>query len=431
MSTPADEALLRRRYATLGEFSPLFYQQPLHFTSGDGVWLTTADGERYLDGYNNVPQVGHCNRRVVDAVAAQLGTYNVHSRYLNEVSVDYAEQLLATFDDSLDRVYFTNSGSEANDLALRIAHKVTGNRGVLVTDFSYHGNTAALAELTTGLTVSEPLGAHVGTLRVPDLDFADGSTEQQLLAAALDQVDEVIRRLVADGHGISAVLFDPVFSTEGLPRLPAGYIDGLAARVRAAGGLVIADEVQAGLGRLGASWWGHQTMGLVPDIATLGKPLGNGFPLGGVVTRAELMKSFSGANMYFNTFGGSPAACAAGQAVLNEVRDRGLLAHSAELGEHINAALHSMAAKHPEVAIAKGTGLFFGLALVDANKQPDPQLAAAVVEGMVRERVLISKIGPHDNILKIRPPLVISAEETDLLLSALDRVLDAALAARA
>ncbi|MFC0582447.1 aspartate aminotransferase family protein [Micrococcoides hystricis] len=428
MTTPSSDALLQRRYQTLGEYSPLFYDEPLHFTSAQGTWLTTAEGDRYLDGYNNVPQVGHCNPRIVEAVAAQMGTYNVHSRYLNDVSVEYAEELLATFDESLDRVYFTNSGSEANDLALRIARKFTGNRGVIVTDFSYHGNTTALAELTTGLAVSEARPDYIGTITIPDLDFADGAAESDLRQQALEQVDAVIEELEAAGHGLAAILFDPVFSTEGLPRLPEGYIDGLLQRVRAAGGVVIADEVQAGLGRLGAYWWGHQSMGIVPDLATLGKPLGNGFPLGGVVTRAELMDSFSSENMYFNTFGGSPAASAAGRAVLAEVRERDLLAHSAKLGEVIKRRLQEIANRHPEIAVAKGTGLFFGLALLDAEKNPDPHLAKAVVEGMVRQNILISKIGPADNILKIRPPLVITEEEVDLLLTTLERVLDAALA---
>ncbi|MFC7401019.1 aspartate aminotransferase family protein [Citricoccus sp. GCM10030269] len=421
--TPQDRRLLERRGQTIGPYSPLFYNRPRHFVSGDGVWLTDVEGRRYLDGYNNVPQVGHSNPRVAEAVYAQMSTYNVHTRYLSEHVVDYAEQLLATFDDRLDRVYFTNSGSESNDLALRIARHHTGRDGIIVTDHSYHGNTISLAALTTGLEVSEPFGEHVRTISVPDLDDSAGTTPEDLLAKALAGVDAAIASLRDSGHGVSALLFDPSFSTEGLPRLPEQYLAGVTERVRTAGGLVISDEVQAGLGRLGDHWWGHQATGIAPDLVTLGKPLGNGYPVGGVVTTHELMDDFSSANMYFNTFAGTPASAAAGRAVLAEVRDRDLVARSGDLGRHVAQRLQELVDRHPQAAAAKGRGLFFGLSLIDDQGQPDPALAKRIVEALVDQGILISRIGPHEHVLKIRPPLVIEQGELDQIITALDGAL--------
>ncbi|MEV7648143.1 aminotransferase class III-fold pyridoxal phosphate-dependent enzyme [Arthrobacter sp. NPDC089319] len=424
--TPGEASLLARRAATIGSYSPLFYDRPLHFVSGDGVWLVDSEGNRYLDAYNNVPQVGHANPRVADAVCRQLNTLNVHTRYLSEPIVAYAEQLLGTFDAPLDRVYFTNSGSESNELAIRIARHMTGRSGVIVTDHSYHGNTIALAALTTGLTVSEPFGDHVRPIHVPDLDGeGEHADSGAMLERALAAIDEAIASLVESGHGVAALLIEPAFSTEGLPRVPEGYLEGVVERIQAAGGLVIADEVQTGLGRLGDVWWGHQATGIEPDLVTLGKPLGNGYPLGGVVTTAAILESFSSANMYFNTFAGTATAAAAGQAVLNEITGHGLIARCGDLGRHVARRLEDLVASHPRAASAKGRGLFFGLELVDDAGRPDSGLAKRIVEALVQEKILISRIGPNDNILKIRPPLVIGRDELERVIDALDVALGA------
>ena len=415
MSEPAS-SLRQRRERTLGPYSPLFYSEPLHAVSASGVWITAADGRRYLDAYNNVPCVGHGNPRVIAAAAEQWRRLNVHTRYLNERVVEYAERLLGTFGDGLDRVLLTNSGSESNELALRIARQLTGDSGVLVSDFNYHGNTRALAELTTGLTVREPLGDHVRALHIPDGRDAD-------VAAALAQADAAIASLEDAGHGLSALLIDPAFSNEGLPDVPREYLAGLAERVRAAGGLVIADEVQSGFGRLGGALWGHEAVGIEPDLVTLGKPMGNGHPIGGVVTSERVLEEFGSRNMFFNTFAGNPVSSAIGLAVLQEIEDRGLVAHAASLGEVVRERLGVLAAAHARVKAVKGRGLFFGLELVDDAGRPDAALARRVVEGMYRRGVLISRIGPDDNVLKIRPPLVIGREELDLLLGTLDEVL--------
>ncbi|MHC5560899.1 aspartate aminotransferase family protein [Kocuria sp. U4B] len=421
----AGSDLLARRYATLGRHSPMFYNTPLELVSGNGVWLTDAQGRTYLDGYNNVPHVGHANPVVADAINAQLRTINLHTRYLNSRVVEYAEALLATFEGDLDRVFFTNSGSEANELALRIARQHTGHTGVLVTDFSYHGNTITLAELTTGLKVAEPLGDHVRALHIPDVVGADD--EQALLEQALAEVDAAIDSLQEAGHGVSALLFDPLFSTEGLLRTPTGYIEGVAARVKAAGGLIVADEVQSGFGRIGTSMWGHQMFHLNPDLVTMGKPMANGHPVGAVVTTEELLDEFGRHNLYFNTFAGSPVSSAAGLAVLQVMHEEDLMARAAELGKYIGGRLHVIADGRPHVRSVRGRGLFFGLELTtpDGDRQAAADVTKALVEDMRERGVLISRIGPHDNVLKMRPPLVFAREHADLLLEHLDTALDA------
>lgn len=421
-----EPTLLERRHRTLGPYSPLFYSTPLHAVSASGVWITSADGTRYLDAYNNVPHVGHGNPRVIAAANTQWGTLNVHTRYLNERVVEYAERLLDTFGHELDRVFLVNSGSEANELALRIARQHTGNTGVLVSDFSYHGNTTSLAELTTGLPVGEQLGDHVRALRIPD---SAGPGAAEAAERALAEADEAIASLRASGYGVSALLIDPAFSTEGLNDLPEGYLAALAVRIRDAGGLVISDEVQAGFGRLGDSMWGHDVVGVRPDLVTLGKPMGNGHPLGGVVTNQAILEKFGAKNLYFNTFAGNPVSSAVGLAVLGEIADGDLVTRAGVLGRATRARLEAFAVGQPRVRAVKGRGLFFGLELVDDQGDPDPALARFVVEAMYAGHVLISRVGRDENVLKIRPPLVIGEDELALVLDALEDAVTSAVAA--
>ena len=423
MPAPDTAALIERRRRTIGPHSPLFYDRPLHAVSASGVWITAADGTRYLDAYNNVPHVGHGNERVIAAATTQWRLLNVHTRYLNDRVIDYAERLLATFGEGLDRVFFVNSGSEANELALRIARQRTGSRGVLVSDFSYHGNTTALAELTTGLRAAEGLGDHVRALRIPDVRDADADAAARL---ALDEARDAIASLQAAGHGVSALLFDPAFSTEGLNDLPGGYLSGLVALVRGAGGLVIADEVQSGFGRLGDALWGHEAVGVAPDLVTLGKPMGNGHPLGAVVTSEAVLDEFGARNMYFNTFAGNPVSAAVGLAVLDEIEEGRLVERARELGLRARERLVTFAATRPRVGAVKGRGLFFGLRLVSEDGSPDAALARRVVEEMYSRGVLISRVGRDDDVLKVRPPLVIGDEELDIVLDTLEAAVDAA-----
>jgi 4-aminobutyrate aminotransferase-like enzyme len=418
------DVLMKRRSATLGDHSPIFYDEPLELVSGSGVWVRGADGVEYLDAYNNVPHVGHCNPVVVRALTEQAARLNINSRYLTETPLEYAEALLATFAGPLDRVLFTNSGSESNELALRIARQHTGHTGLLVSDFSYHGNTTSIAVATTGLRVREQLGPHVRTLHIPDGSI-DDRPQSVILAEAVAAAQSAVDSLIAAGHGVSALLFDPLFSTEGLPRVPDGYAGAIAAVVQAASGLVIADEVQSGFGRTGSHMWGHEFAGLPADLVTLGKPMGNGHPLGAVITTAELLDEFGSRNRYFNTFAGNPVSAAVGQAVLAEMKSRDLQALAQRVGEHGAAELGRLAEQSPLVAAVRGSGMFLGLEIVDGHGAPSPHNAKWLIEDMRRRGVLVSVIGPHDHVLKIRPPLVFGDEHMSIFIDRLDSSLRA------
>jgi 4-aminobutyrate aminotransferase-like enzyme len=361
------------------------------------------------------PVAARIRRTRADLLPRPPECFDLHNRV-----VDYAEKLLATFEDRLDRVFFTNSGSEANELALRVARQHTGHTGILVSDFSYHGNTSSLAELTTGITVAEPLGAHVRAIRIPDAITA-GIDHVELFESALADVDAAIASLQATGHGVSAFLFDSLFSTEGLTVPPAGYVEGVVNRIHAAGGLVIADEVQAGFGRVGTSMWGYQMFDIEPDLVVLGKPMGNGQPLGAAITTRALLEEFGSRNVYFNTFAGSPVSSAAGMAVLQVMEDQDLLRKTADLGDYIAGQLNVITATNRRIRSVRGRGLFFGLEIVHADRTdtPDPAFTRALVEEMRERGVLISRIGRNDNVLKMRPPLICTREHADLLITTL------------
>lgn len=411
--------LLDRRERLLGPNAPLFYDRPLHLVRGEGCWMWDAEGNRYLDCYNNVPQVGHCHPHVVEALCAQARLLNIHTRYLHEGVLDYAERLTASFpSSSLDRAMFVCTGTEANELALRIARSASGNHGVIVSDFSYHGNSGGLAALTTGLPHPEPMAEHVRAVAVPDPYRWEGS-EEDLVAVHLEMVDEAIASLQAAGFGVAAVLFDTIFSTEGLLDAPHAYMRGAAARVRAAGGFFIADEVQPGFGRMGDAMWGYVPTGVTPDLVTLGKPMGNGHPLAAVVTSSRLADAFTRDALYFNTFAGNPVSAAVGSAVLDVIEGEGLLANAAATGMYLQEGLRSIAQRHPCLGDVRGRGLFAAMEIIGENKAPAPETARAIVNRLRDKHVLISKIGPRDNVLKLRPPLVLGKPEADILLAAL------------
>lgn len=429
MSSTSIQSLLARRHRALGHPTPLFYDEPLHIVRGEGVWLYDHEGRRYLDAYNNVPHVGHCHPRVVEALQRQAAMLNVHTRYLHESVVRYGERLTATFDAALSTVLFVCTGTEANELALRIARHHSGARGILVSDFSYHGNSATLAGITTGVQVNEPFAEHARALKIPDVrrDLTAGGTPEQLTERALMEADAAIASLQSAGHGVAALLLDTLFSTEGLCGLPPGYLDGLVARVHAAGGLYIADEVQPGFGRTGAHWWGYQSHGVVPDVVTLGKPMGNGHPIGGTVTRPELANGFLQDAMFFNTFAGNPVSAAVGLAVLDVIEQEQLLRNALDVGEYLQQRLHVLTERHEQVAAVRGRGLFFGLELVKDRRSRTPATddARRLVNDMKRRGVLISTIGPHGNVLKMRPPMVFARDHADMLIETLEEALTA------
>lgn len=411
------ETDLDRRRRLLGPAYRLLYAEPLRPLRGEGVWLVEADGRRVLDAYNNVPSVGHCHPRVVAALARQAALLNTHTRYLHDAVLDYAERLLATCPPAIGQVMFTCTGSEANDLALRIARTVTGGTGVIVTANAYHGVTAALAEMSPSLGPGVPLGAHVRTVPAPGGRGVDpaaaGARFTRDVAAALDD-------LAAAGLRPAALLFDTLFTSDGVYPDPPGLVAGAVAAVRRAGGIVIADEVQAGLGRTGTHMWGFARHGIVPDLVTAGKPLGDGHPVAAVMARPEHLAEFGARARYFNTFGGNPVSAAVGLAVLDVIRDEGLMERAAATGRHLAHRLAALAARHPAVLGAvRGAGLYLGLDVADAAT------AARIVDGLRRAGVLVGLCGAGADILKVRPPLVFGTDHADLLADRLEAVLAA------
>lgn len=421
-----DSFLLKRRFDVLGRNTPLFYDEPVHLVKGEGVWVEDAAGRRYLDAYNNVPHVGHCHPHVVGAIARQSAALNLHSRYLHETVVEYAERLTATFAGPLDTAMFTCSGTEANELALRMARFATGHDGVIVSDFSYHGNSATLASLTTAFPVAEAFPQWARTVVVPDpRRDRHGQSDRELAARYAAQVADAVRSLQSEGYGVAAILIDSFFANEGLPDPVDGYVTAAVDTVRAAGGLFICDEVQAGFGRTGDAMWGHQLSRVAPDIVTLGKPMGNGYPLAGAISSNDLMSSFQSASTYFNTFGGNPVAAAAGMAVLDVLERQQLRENARTVGQHVRSGLHRLQDKYPVIGGVRGRGLFFGIELVDENGSPAPDVTKRLVNMMRDRGVLLSRIGRHDNVLKMRPPLVFDVQNADFLLSVLDDALGA------
>ena len=421
-------ALLERRYRVLGKSSPLFYARPLQLVSGDGVWVHDADGRRWLDVYNNVPHVGHCHPRVVEALATQAATFNSHTRYLHEHLVNYAERLTARFDDSLNMAILTCTGSEANEVALRMARQHTGAQGIIVTNCAYHGNTEAVAELGQGFMPEARTTRRVIGISPPcTYRVARGRTETEIKDAYLAEVQQAITCFQERGLGLAGLLLCPDFANEGLLYEPTGFIAQAVALVREAGGLFIADEVQGGFGRTGKHWWSHQWSGVIPDIVTLGKPMGNGYPLAGVVARADLIEAFGTWGMYFNTFAGSPVACAVGLAVLDVLEEENLLHNAVHTGAYIARGLRALQDKYAIIGDVRDKGLFFAAELVmDCNsKEPATKQADQLVNAMCERGVLISRIGPWGNILKMRPPMPFAVEHADLLLDALDDCLGA------
>jgi 4-aminobutyrate aminotransferase-like enzyme len=419
---PQTQVLLERRARVLGPAYRLFYDTPLHPVRGEGVWLYDADGQRYLDAYNNVASVGHCHPHVVEAIARQAGVLNTHTRYLHEGVLDYAERLLATLPAELAHAMFTCTGSEANDLAMRIARAHTKAEGLIVTRFAYHGVTASIAEASPSLGRFVQLGDAVRTVPAPD---SYRTAPDDLGRTFADGVREAIANLKAHGMRPAALMVDTVFSSDGIFTDPSGFMAEAVDAVREAGGLFIADEVQPGLGRTGDAFWGFQRHGVVPDIVTVGKPLGAGHPMAGLAVRPEVLAAFGRECRYFNTFGGNPVSMAAGMAVLDVIEREGLMANAQRVGGYLRAQIAKLAERHALIGDVRGAGLFVGVELVTDRRTRMPATAetARVVNGLRERQVLLSATGEYANTLKIRPPLVFSEANADLLVETLDRVL--------
>jgi 4-aminobutyrate aminotransferase-like enzyme len=412
---PERRAMIERRTHLLGPAYRLFYTEPLHFVRGEGVYLYDADGTPYLDVYNNVASVGHCHPHVVDAITRQTAVLVTHTRYLHDGILDYAERLLATFPAPIGHLMLTCTGSEANDLAIRIAKAATGNTGFIVTQSAYHGVTGAVAEMSPSLGAGVPLGLHVRMVPPP----RDGG------AAFTAGVRAAIDDLALHGQRPAALLCDSIFSSDGVFADPPGFLAAAVDAVRAAGGIFIADEVQPGFGRTGDAMWGFARHGVVPELVSMGKPMGNGYPVAGLAMQPDLIAEFGRRARYFNTFGGNPVACAAASAVLDVIEDEGLVENSARVGAVLREGVQAMGQRYAAIGEVRGAGLFVGADIVDAAGAPDGQRAAWLVNALRERRVLISCTGPHAHTLKIRPPLVFSEAHVDEFLDALESAMAA------
>ncbi|MDH5421507.1 MAG: aminotransferase class III-fold pyridoxal phosphate-dependent enzyme [Acidimicrobiia bacterium] len=414
-----DTAKLRAdRERVMGEKSPHFYKETLHLERGKGVWLYGSNGDKYLDFYNNVPTVGHAHPHVVNAVSRQLAALNTHTRYLYNNSVEYADRLTSTLGDHLDVCLFVNSGSEANDVAWQISQVVTGNAGLLVMHNAYHGITQAGIDMTTAKGLDR--ATHVEEIPAPD-DYRRGVTKAEV---ATRDANAAVERLAARGMKPAAFIVDSAMCSSGIPDVPDDFLPAVARAVQVAGGLIIADEVQSGFGRLGAMW-GHELLGMRPDIVTLGKPVGNGHPLGVVITSRAILDEFQAQVRLFSTFGGNPVSCAAGLAVLDVIEREDLVENSQAMGRYLQEQLWKLAETQPLIGDVRGRGLLAGLELVTdrTTKEPATATTLKLLEVMRENGALVGKDGEHAHILKLRPPLVTTATDIDLFIGMLDRSL--------
>ena len=404
-----------RRLANLGAASVLFYREPIEMVSAEGAWMTAKDGTRYLDFYNNVPSVGHSHPRVVEAVSRQIAQLNTNTRYIVSVVDDYLEALKGHMPDSLTNVVMTCSGSEANDLAMRVAMAATGGTGFIVTETAYHGNTALVTEASPSALKRGSLPETVIAIPPPSVqhygdDIAGGFRRSVEMALA-----EFARR----GITPAALMADSIFSSDGIFADPPGFLSAAVDAIRGAGALFIADEVQPGFGRTGDAFWGFGRHGLTPDMVTMGKPMGNGFPMAGMAVRPDHLEQFCADVGYFNTFGGNPVAAAAGKAVLDVIRDEGLQENARDTGALLLEGLRDVARADARVADVRGAGLFIGVDLAEEETgRPDPDLTVKVIDGMRSRGVLIGAAGRYGATLKVRPPLCLKREEAEQFIEA-------------
>ena len=417
--------LIERRDRFLGNGAPLFYREPLHIVRGEGVWLYEADGRKFIDMYNNVPCVGHANPHVVAAMFKQAGTLNVHSRYLHEGVVDYAERLTGLHHDSIESMVFACSGTEANEVAMAMARTATGGKGFICTDAAYHGNSKQVGQLTYVRT-DKPRDQHIRSIPFPQTyrAISDGLTGAELTDLYLQKLREAIAELQEANITLAGMVVCPLLANEGLPDIPAGFMPRAAEIVREAGGLFIIDEVQSGFCRTG-QWWGYGVMDVVPDIVTMGKPMANGMPLSAAAASHELVTQFRERFRYFNTFASSPLQAAAGNAVIDVLEDEKIAEQVSEVGAYIRRELAEMTGTCEPMAEVRGHGLFVALEWVSdrQEKTPDREGAIDVINAMKDKGFLMSNAGALGNVVKIRPPLVFAKEHADLFLTAFDETM--------
>ncbi|QTF08895.1 aspartate aminotransferase family protein [Brenneria izadpanahii] len=416
--------LTDKRNQLLGESYRLFYRNPVHLVRGKGQYLWDAAGDKYLDVYNNVASIGHCHPAVIEAVHQQMSLLNTHTRYLHERILDYSADLLTTMPDEINKAMYMCTGSEANDLAIRVARAYSGGSGIIVSREAYHGTSELTSGASPALGSGQPLAATTRLVPAPDRYRVDA---RDLGLWFANEIQKQIDDMAANGIKFAGFLADSIFSSDGVLPGPVGYLQPAIDVVHANGGIFIADEVQPGFARTGDSFWGFARHNVVPDVVTMGKPMGNGIPISALLAKADVLAAFSDAIPYFNTFGGNPVSIAAAQAVLNVIREENLQRHSLIVGEKLRRELGYLAQRHECVGDVRGAGLFIGFELVSDReaKTPDKQLALDVIERLRAEHVLTSVAGPHGNVLKLRPPLAFQEQDIDWLVGALDKALSA------
>lgn len=417
--------LIKRRQKYMSGSYRLFYRKPVNLVRGEGEYLFDDKGIKYLDMYNNVASIGHCHPAVVEAVNKQMQLLNTHTRYLHETIVDYSEKILAEMPSEVDKVMFMCTGSEANDLAIRVAQEYTGGKGIIVSQEAYHGTSALTSGCSPALGTEQPLLPYVRLAQTPDF-YRVGGTNEEFIAWYCNEIQKQIDDLKAKGHGFACFLADSIFSSDGVHPHPQGFVKAAVDVVHKNGGVFIADEVQPGFARTGDAFWGFARHGIVPDMVTMGKPMGNGIPVSGLAARHEVLEAFSEKLPYFNTFGGNPVAMAAAQAVLKVIKEENIQEHTKVVGAELLKALKDVQARHPySVGEVRGAGLFIGFELVSdiEKKTPDQKKALDLIELLRDNQVLTSVCGPHGNILKIRPTLAFQSHDIDWVCSALDKCL--------
>ena len=418
-------ALTDKRERLLGESYRLFYRRPVHLVKGEGQYLWDASGKKYLDVYNNVASIGHCHPAVIESVNQQMRSLNTHTRYLHERILNYSEDILGTMPEAVNKAMYMCTGSEANDLAIRVAQAYSGGTGIIVSQEAYHGTSQLTSGCSPALGSGQPLAATTRLIATPDHYRLAGKDVGVWFAQQMQmQIDD----MKANGIKFAGFLADSIFSSDGVLPGEPGFLKPAIDVVHQNGGIFIADEVQPGFARTGEAFWGFARHDIVPDVVTTGKPMGNGIPVSGLFAKADVLAAFSDQIPYFNTFGGNPVAMAAAEAVLDVIRTEELQQHSLTVGNQLKDELNKLIDRYECVGDVRGAGLFIGFELVTdkESKAPNKALALDLIERLRDKGVLTSVAGPHGNVLKLRPPLAFQTHDIDWLVGALDESLQEA-----